>query len=825
VRAFCDARERSVRVVWGGCEPLRTPRPLGPILDVGEAVGGPLSELLEGPARPSDVAAALLEELRRRNPTVLVLEDVHWADEATLDVLTVVAARVVSVPALVVVTYRDDALPRSRQLQFILGELVGRRGRLRIEPLSRSAVAALCRPVGLDGGELHRQTGGNPFFVSEVLAAGGAGIPETVRDAVLSRAMFLSNDARRLLDALSVIPGEVDMPLAEVLGGELVDHFDECLHCGMLLSHELSVSFRHELARLAIEEAMSPQRRLALHRRALVALSDPSRHVHDFARLTYHAEAAGDVEGVLRWAPHAAERAGSSGAHREAASHYATAVRVGEGLPIERRAELLERCAQENVLSARSEDAIDAFERALRCRRHLGDPFAEARILCQMALPLFMSHRADEARRNALESVALFESLAAERDLPAACARVAQLCLISGDQAGTLTWGNRALELVAHVDDTPTLVHALTTVGSAEYQAGEEQGLDKLERSLELARRVGLDEDVGRALNNIAKSALRLRRYEVADRRLAEGLEHALEHGDELTVQTLRANRADLDLEQGRFVAAADTAVRLVHDPRPTFARLCALTTLGLVRARRGDPDHRGPLEEAAMVADRTGDIDIAARVAVAAAEIAWLDDRTDRIAALTQRPLALAVEHGVTWEVGPLAYWRRAGIKEPTPLAVAEPYASSIAGEWRDAVRLWHQIGCPYEAALALTEGDDPDAMRQAIDELRQLEAHATAERVARQLRKHGERVPRGPRPRTRQNPAGLTARELDVLPLIAAGLRNAEIADRLVLSPKTVDHHMSAILGKLNAHTRTEAVSNATRLGILPVTRDPIR
>ena len=281
-----------------------------------------------------------------------------------------VAARVVSVPALVVATYRDDEVDRSQQLQFILGELVGRRGRLKIEPLSRSAVAALCQPLGVDDEELHRQTGGNPFFVSEVLATVGERIPETVRDAVLSRAKRLSKPARQLLDALSVVPGEVDMPLAEALGGTWVDDLDECLSAGMLRSHGVCVSFRHELARLAIEEAISPQRRVALHRIALMALSDPSRDATDFARLVHHAQCAGDVDGVLRWAPLAAQRASSSGAHREAAAHYATALCHAARLPTEQRADLLARCAQENVLCAQSEDAIVAFQQALRCRQH-----------------------------------------------------------------------------------------------------------------------------------------------------------------------------------------------------------------------------------------------------------------------------------------------------------------------------------------------------------------------------------------------------------------------------------------------------------------------
>jgi len=150
-------------------------------------------------------------------------------------------------------------------------------------------------------------------------------------------------------------------------------------------------------------------------------------------------------------------------------------------------------------------------------------------------------------------------------------------------------------------------------------------------------------------------------------------------------------------------------------------------------------------------------------------------------------------------------------------PAEVSDPHALELAGDWRAAAERWRQLGCPYEAALALAETEDEEALRAALDQLQELEARPAATMVSRRLREHGVRgVPRGPRPATRSNPAGMTTRELEVLALVAEGLRNSEIADRLALSERTVDHHVSAILRKLNVRSRAEATAEALRLGL---------
>lgn len=330
IREFGDRHGDSVRVVGGACEPLFAPRPLGPFLEVAQTLEGGLPSLVEQGAMPYQVVGELVEELRT-GPTVLLLEDVHWADEASLDVFRLLVRRVDTVPALVVATYRDDEVDVTDPLRIVLGELATSSSitRMRLSALSPSAVAELAEPYGADAAELYARTGGNPFFVVEVLAAGADVIPETVRDAVLARAARMGPAGRSVLEGVAIVPPQAELWLLEALAGESAGALDECLASGMLRSDPAGIVFRHELARLAVEDSVAPQRKLELHRAALTALADPSSGTIDYARLAHHAEAAGDGEAVLRFAPAAARRAAALGAHREAAAQYARTLRFG----------------------------------------------------------------------------------------------------------------------------------------------------------------------------------------------------------------------------------------------------------------------------------------------------------------------------------------------------------------------------------------------------------------------------------------------------------------------------------------------------------------
>jgi DNA-binding CsgD family transcriptional regulator/tetratricopeptide (TPR) repeat protein len=816
VRRFCAEVTGSRRVLEGACDVLFTPRPFAPLADVAVATGGPLAELIERDARPHEVLAALVDELRRE-PAVLVLEDLHWADEATLDVLRLLGRRIEGTEALVVATLRDDELHAGHPLRTVVGGLAAAPGVARhyLPPLTLDAVRELAAAHDVDTAELFERTGGNPFFVTEVLAAGEREVPKTVRDAVLARASRLRPEARRLLDAVSVVPSHAELELLEALSGPEVEHLDDCLASGMLVVRGAGVAFRHELARIAIEEEIGPFERVFFHRAALESLRAAGA---DTAQLAHHAEAAGDVEAVLEFAPAAAASAAAAGAHREAICQYERALRFGESLPPERRAELLERGGHECYIADRFDEGVEWLEAAISIRHAAGDRLREGDALRQLSSIQRCGAFTAEGERTGRRAVELLEACPPSQELAAAYANLAMVALNKNDLDAAAAAGARGLDLAQRLGDTEIVVHTLNTIGTQELIEGKAEGRERLERSLRLAQEGRLEEHIGRGYMHLAEIAMRNRDYELGDRYSGPGADHCSEHGLDLWLRYMHVYHARMELDRGRWTEAVEAIPPSIMKAGTPLPRIVALVVLGLVRARRGDGDQWEALDEAAQLAAASGELQWVAPVATARAEALWLIGALDAVAGETEEALARSIEGRAPWWAGELACWRcRSGVEESPPPFVAEPWRLQLAGDWERAAERWSDIGCPYDAALARADSDDEAALRVALDELRHLGAEPAASFVSRRLRELGARgLPRGPRAATRANPANLTAREVEVLGLVTEGLSNSDIAARLFLSQRTVGHHVSAILRKLGVRSRAEASAEAVRLGV---------
>ncbi len=757
----------------------------GCLVLVGGEAGGELAALVAAEPTRHRLFGAFLDLLDSDGrPVVAVVEDAHWADEATLDLLVFVGRRVAATPAMVVVTYRDDEVGPGHPLRRVLGDLATARWvrRLELPALTREAVAALARPQGIDPDRLHQTTGGNPFFVTEVLGASSGEVPPTVRDAVLARAGRLSPVARGALDAAAVVPDGVEPALLEAVAGADASAVDECVAAGMLRGEGRGLRFRHELARLAVERAVPAGRRVALHRQILAHLVVTSRD--EPARLAHHAEEAGMAAAVLEHATAAAERAAALGAHREAVDHYATALRFAGGLEDRRLAEVLERYAAECAHTDRATEALQAAERALECWRRLGDREREAALLARRCMYLWGVGRSVEALESAATAVAMLEAAPPGPALATAYTHLASMRMLAREIPGAIEAGGRAIELAERFDEHEQLSRALNAVGAAQWFSDPDQAPLTLGRGLEVAKEHGYDQMAAIAMTNLGSGAGEIRRYALADRWLRDAVAWSAERDLDSNRRYASAWLARCHFEQGRWSEAGTTVARLAAEGvamSPT--RIVALTVLGRLRTRRGDPDARAPLEEAWELATQTGDLQRTWPVAAGRAEHAWLDGRPAAVPGLVAEPFELARRLGHEWAIGELGSWLwRVGGRPGPPAGAAGAYALQMAGDWRAAAAAWRALGCPYEQALALADSTAQDDLLAALDLLERLGARPAADTVAARLRELGvRRRPRRPRRATLANPAGLTARELDVLALLGQGLRNADIAGRL--------------------------------------------
>ena len=823
VEAFCESRAVGVPILWGSCDAVLPARPFAPLTDIADKVDQALQGALDA-ANRDRVFEAFLALLRQppAAPGVVVFEDLHWADDATLDVLRVVGRRLRDLSVLFIGTYRDQEVGGEHPLRLALGDVPADVvTEIRVPSLSVGAVAALAEGSGMDAASIHRATAGNPFYVTEVLAAGGEEVPAAVSDAVLARVARLTPSARSLLQAASVLGERFPPALVRELANGDTGALAECLARGLLQAEGDVLRFRHELAQRAIREALSPSERIRLHTRALAAL----RHgAAEPARLAHHAVEAGDGLAVIELAPLAATRAGSLGAHREAAAHYAAALRFASGLEDRSRAELLEGYGRECLVIDDVDTALASQYEALECWRRRGDVSREASCLSGLSLMLWVGGEGEGAIEYAERAVELLESISApESELAPAYGTLAQRHMArGGEDALALALAERAHALAERVDDELTAVHALTTIGVAEIFLGMDRGWARLDESVRRARAAGLREEVSRALINVVEAARDTKRYELVDRYRDEALASVSDEDPEhdLYRRRLLSCLAELALDRGHWDDAAQLAGGLRRERRSaSLVRVTALIVLGRVQARRGERDAWSLLDEALALAGPRGERAELCPLYAARAEAALLADDTTQARREAETGLVFAAEATPDpWWQGELGFWTwKAGGGEQLPAGSAEPYLLHASGRYHEAARSWEAIGCPYHRALALADTHEEDDLRQALAIFQALGAEPMARQVTKRLRSLGARnVPRGPRAATRSNPGGLTAREFEVLALLGEGMRNADIAARLVVSEKTVDHHVSAVLRKLGVPNRAAAAEEAARLGL---------
>ena len=681
---------------WGACDSLSTPRPLGPLLDLGRQLGGELDELCQTGAAREDLFRALLRQVSEGGTlSVLVVEDVHWADEATIDLLRFLGRRLRDAPVLLIATYRDDGLAADDPLRIALGDLATQRStrRMGLAPLSADAVQILADGTGLDAAELYRLTGGNPFYVTEVVQSGLGVVPPSARDAVLARAARLGGGSREVLDVAALIGARVELDLLESITACPPAAVDEVLASGLLAEGGGWLRFRHEIARVAVEQAVAPHRRADIHARILAALG--SLGCGDDARMAFHAEGAGNGPAVLHHAPRAARRAAELGAHREAAAQYERALRFTAGADPAVIAGLCDGLAHELRLIGRLQDAADAGERALGLWRQAGNRVREGGTLCNLTYALQPLGRGPDAVTAAEAAVTVLEPLGPTVELARAYSSLARRRMLNAEHQAAIDLAVRAQAIAGPLGALDVLSDALNTQGCSVKRMGGEW-TSYLRRALDVARSAGLDDQAGQAFSNLHGSYVDQRRFAEAERCFTDGAAYCEEHDLGLGTGFLRAERAAALERTGRWDEAVALGNALLASSDAPVYRLGALQVLGVIRARRGEPGAWEHLDQAAAAADASGEPQWIIGVRLARAEAHWLQGELHRAA--DEADLADDVAGGADgWQRGDIAAWlRRTGSSRPPRGELAEPYQRLVVGAWAEAARLWTGLGSP---------------------------------------------------------------------------------------------------------------------------------
>ncbi len=809
---------------WGACDGLFTPLPLAPLRDIADSFGGPLRAASEADASRETLFAALIQAVRA-DPglTVLVVEDIHWADEATLDLLRFVGRRVQKERALLLVTFREEESAPSSPLRQALGELARQRGtrRVALPPLSQRAIEQLVGDTGLDAAAVHQLTGGNPYFVAEVVGSAGRGLPASARDAALARADVLDHASRSVLDAAALAGGRVDPSLMDVVVGEPETAYDTLVRAGLLVTDGRSLRFRHEIARLSVADAVPEPRRSSVHRRILAALLE--RGVHDDSRLAFHAAGAGDTAAVLLHSRAAARRAAALASHGEAVEHLRRALAAGDrtGLDTRSRAEVLDDLATELGLVDRWGEAEPIRAEAIQLWRGLGDALNEGSALRMYARALSRLARGAEARQAIDDALAVLEPLGPTAPLARSVEYLAAVLWHEGANVDAIAASDRAVALAEALDLPDVLSDALNTLACSMMSLGQDW-LPTMQRALSVALDAGCDEQAGRAYMNYYAALVDEGRVAEADAVFTSGLAFCEEREVVSAAKFLVSTRIGALESTGQWQEAVSVGTAHLEDTTVSpVRRLAALLSLARIGVRRGDPDAGRLLDDGTAISEGTGEPQWILPFRLLVVERHWVHGHLDRARSAVVRAGSVAAVAPLDARfAGSAEVWaRRLGMPHPEPPAGSHRWAAELRGDVAGAVAGWDAASAPYEAALALAFSPSSDDQVKALRRLDALGATAVAAVVRRQLRRAGVRsLPGAPRSTTLSHPAGLTSREQEVLQQLGHGLSNEEIAAQLFISTKTAGHHVSALLGKLGVSGRREAVAEARRRGLLP-------
>ncbi len=823
IKAFCKQQAGNSSIYQGACDNLFTPRPLAPLYDILWQVNKerwPASPSIEG---RSSLFANFFQELRtKKGKLLIVFEDIHWADEGTLDFIRFFARRIYQLPCLFILTYRDDEIHSRHPLRNVLGQLPADSfTKMQLTPLSKEAVVEMAIQKGYNGEDVYSISGGNPFYVNEILANYSPGVPDNIKDSILSVYERQKEGTKNAWQIWSVMPEGLEVDRVAKIKSALGKAIDHCFAISVILVQSGKVVFKHELYRRTIEESLTLFKRMELNKMILELYLDSFKENGEIERILHYAKNANEKKLVVKYAPEAAEKAALIGAHKEASKLFLTAIEYFEGNDTNQLAKFYEAYAYECYLSNQIKEAIAFTEKALNLWKEKADIGKTGDSLRFLSRLWWFDGNRKNAENFALQAIEVLKDESASSTKAMAFSNMSQLKMLSDEPSECFLWGEKAIVMAKELCNEEILSHAMNNVGSVQMciSSTEQDGIAMLQQSLEIALKNSYHENAARAFTNLSSGSVKIKNHALAGRSLEEGIRYCEERDLDSWTAYMLSWKARLDLDKGNWTQARNLADNLLkNENQPAIIKITAFIVLAKIIMRRGEKDALTLLLKAKAMSFETMELQRVIPSMVALLEYEWLTGKTiiekndiDQTSRLMQRA-------GIDWEKNEFAFWMKIAGRHLVPAQeIAEPGDISSEAKASKAAAFWEKSECPYEQALVLFEGKDDDK-RKAIVLVQNLGAVAVYEKMKQEMRNLGiKNIPRGIRNSTRSNAAFLTGREIDVLQLLKGEMQNKEIAAQLYISAKTVDHHVSNILFKLDADSRSKAVTQAVRMGIL--------
>jgi len=822
VRAFCKEIKSDCKTYQGTCDALFSPRPLAPLYDILLQMGNDLSENSDDVTDRTAFFARFFHKLKtQKGISLIVFEDIHWADEATLDFIKFLARRITQLRCLFILTYRDNEIHSHHLLRNVLGQLpLDSFTRLKLTPLSRQAVEKMAKEKGYKGEDVYSISGGNPFYVNEILASYSPGVPDNIKDSILSVYNRLDEKTKQLWQILSVLPTGLEIRYLEKMEPSFTAAIESCLESKILISEKEFIFFKHELYRRTIEASLSPLVRMALNKKIIDLLKESFEQRREIERIIHHAKNANEYEVIVKYAPLAARQAASVGAHIEASKLYLTAIENYQGKDSDTLIQFYEAYAFECYLTGQIKEGVIYAEKSLNLLMKKNEVEKICNCMKLLSWLWWFDCNRKKAETYATRPIEMLTG-PSSRIKAMAFSHLGRLKMLSDEKDECLFWSEKATTMAKELEDEEILCYTLNSEGTmlAKSESSRQKGLELLQQSMDIALKNNHDEYAGHVYCNLGSNAVVMKDYRFAKKYLEEGIQFCDDRDISLGTKYLLAYKARIGLETGDWNEAYRIANNLIENENQTLVvRLVALVVVATIKMRRGHSDVLPLLLEAKDNALKTLEPQRIIPVMAALLEYEWITGNNLIEKAILDDVMNIIEPRGIIYENSAFAFWLLKARTQKVQLReFFDGYKVDNPATALNASYLWKQLGCPYEQALALFEGGEDDK-RKAIEIVHNLGADAVYEKMKLEMRRSGiKSIPRGIRKSTQSNSALLTGRELDVLQLLNEGLQNKEIAFRLFISAKTVDHHISSIFFKLDVNSRAKAVQQAVRLEII--------